>query len=673
MTFTCRQIILAMIISSANIIFGDILVQPGYEHQYSHNPSYLPYQTASRYKVSSAAEQHAKQLATQPLKQYPSGVRIVHPYYVPEVHQDKVRSNLMGYPFHLLHHYPLHHYVSTKPAHTLPYVKLAREYMQPSVFIAHSNPLVAHYRHKRSTDFTNVKSNIPAIATHDVATKPSLIDAKYSTAIDSLLPESKSTDTNDKHVKTQSDFAANSFLFGLNPNKMYSKLKTENLDDKKDETQHPISKRNHATLITPLTPLILTQPFTSDSTKATVTEPAQQTSSSSQKKGPSQEPSPNHEDPHLTPKPSSTNLEQSMSPITISQESEEESQEDDSKYYNDYRTFTLPITSIAYRPTIPFVYKFWPSYITYDTEMHPSKKKYLDQQNIFNYLTRQSSNQTSSQETTNFGATNIDQPKNRELTTHLCAGGIPCSISNIKKPPSESISNIPILTPEQSPTYSNIRKLPSEPISNMPTLTPEQSPTYSNIRKLPSEPISNMPTLTPEQSPTYFYKNKEFSPRNEMISAPNPGTPQVFYAIPDDSVNYYFNDYQDSMKDYLDNLETDYPDYDDKSTFLNDGFNLYLKKNSAYSSNVPSNKIDYYNYDNILYRNSNPQRNVAPLYVVPISSQMRLSDYYPKKARKAYATYKPQHYYKDYIYDTKNQIVPNVYYRRAPYSPPVYY
>lgn len=58
----------------------------------------------------------------------------------------------------------------------------------------------AHYRHKRSTDFTNVKSNKPAIATHDVATKPSLIDTKYSTAIDSLLPENKSIDTNGKYL-----------------------------------------------------------------------------------------------------------------------------------------------------------------------------------------------------------------------------------------------------------------------------------------------------------------------------------------------------------------------------------------------------------------------------------------------------------------------------------------
>lgn len=152
-----------MIISSAKIIFGDILVQPGYEHQYSHNPSYLPYHTVSHYKVLSAAEQHAKQLATQPLKQHPSGVQIVHPYYVPEVHQDKVRSNLMGYPFHLLHHYPLHHYVSTKPADNLHYVKLgAREYMQPSLFIAHSNPLVNIYHVQRV-----IYSKIKIILNHE--------------------------------------------------------------------------------------------------------------------------------------------------------------------------------------------------------------------------------------------------------------------------------------------------------------------------------------------------------------------------------------------------------------------------------------------------------------------------------------------------------------------------
>lgn len=231
---------------------------------------------------------------------------------------------------------------------------------------------------------------------------------------------------------------------------------------------------------------------------------------------------------------------------------------------------------------------------------------------------------------TNVGATNTDQPRYRE-STHLCAGGFPCSTNNIKKPFSEVVQSMATLTPEQSPTYRS-------------------------------------------------YKSEESSLRSEMIAAPNPGTPQVFYTIPDDSVNYYFNDYlTDSRTDYLDNLETDYQDYDydDKSTLPTNDFRIYLKGNPAYSSNVPSDKIDYYRYDNIFYRNSNPQSNVAPMtYVFPTSSRMQLSDYYPNKARKTHA-YKPHHYYKYYTYDTKNRIVPNVFYRRIPYSysysPPVYY
>lgn len=138
------------IISLAKIIFGDILVQPGYEHQYRYNPSYLPYQTVSPYMVPSATERRVKQLAVQPLKQHPSGVQILHPYHVPKVYHDKVRPNLVGYPFHLLHAYPHHRYISTKPAGNLRYMKLgAREYTQPSIFIGHSNPLVNIYRVQR--------------------------------------------------------------------------------------------------------------------------------------------------------------------------------------------------------------------------------------------------------------------------------------------------------------------------------------------------------------------------------------------------------------------------------------------------------------------------------------------------------------------------------------------
>lgn len=193
-------------------------------------------------------------------------------------------------------------------------------------------------------------------------------------------------------MKTQSDFAANSFLFGLNPNKMYSKLQTENLDEK-DETQHPISKRNHATLITPV---ILTQQLTPDPAKTTVTEPAQQTSPKSQNKEQIQEPSRTNPK-NLIPDASSTNLKQPTSLITTSQSSEEESHEDDSNYDNNDNIFTLPVR-ITYRPTIPFTYnRYWPSYITYNAEMYSNKKKNLDQQNTSNYPTHQPSSKTSSQ------------------------------------------------------------------------------------------------------------------------------------------------------------------------------------------------------------------------------------------------------------------------------------
>lgn len=613
--FTFRQLILAVIISSANIIFADILIPPGYDHQHSNNPSHPQYHSVPLYKIP--AEQYAKQLAAQRSNQHLSEVQIVHPYYVPEkVYQDKVRSNLVGYPHHSRYHYPYRHYMPRRPTGNLHYVKLGgHKYVEPSIFIAQPKPLAVHHRRKRSTDFTNVKSSKPAIATHDVATKPSLIDTKYPIVIDSLLPEKESTNTNDKHVKNRSnDFATKSFLFDLDPNKMYSGLQAKNLDEKKDETQHSVSKRQHATLITPV---ILTQKLTPDPAKATVTEPAptQRTLSTSQEKGQNQEPSRiNHENPHLTPNVPSTNSEQSSSPITTSQmqSSEEESHEDynHSKYY-------LPMISMPYYPTIPFAYNYWPQYITYNAEVHPSKKKkYPDQQN-----------QISSQETTNIGATNIVQPKQEEFTTRNI---------ETKKPPSEAVSSMPTTTPAPCYTYTQ-------------------------------------------------YRNNEEPTRSDIISAPNPGTSQAFYTIPDDYTNYYLNYYP---KDNL--METDYQDYnyddkptydyDDKPTYLTDGFHIYVKKNSAYSSNVSPNKIR----DNMLYGNINARSNVnAPMtYVVSTSSdipqkqeQLLGSYYYPKRAKKMYVTYKPQryNYYKHYddTIDSSYQNVPKVFYR--PFSSPVYY
>ncbi|XP_029671255.1 uncharacterized protein LOC115240323 [Formica exsecta] len=631
------QLILAVIISSAKIVFADILVQPGYEHQRSTYPQYQP---VLHYKVPTAAKHYAKQLPAQHLNQYIPQVQIVQPYYVPGVYQNKVRSSLVGYPHHSLLHYPYNHYMTKKPTSKLHYIKLGgHEYVRPSVFIAHPNPLIAHYRRKRSTDFTNVKSTEPAIATHDVAPKPSLIDIEYPTAIDSLLLKNESTSTNDKHVKNrQSDFTTKPFLFGLDPNKMYSRFRNKNLDERENETEHLVSKRQDATVITPV---ILTQ-FTPDSTKTTVTEPSQQAVLISQEKGKNQEPSrTNYENTNLTPNVPSTNWEQSSSPITTSQiqSPQEESREDYIKYYTNYGNtyaYTLPMTSIAYQPTIPFASKYWPNYITYNANMYPSKRtKYLDQQNTSNYpIIHQTSDQKSSQETTNIGATNTAQPKQELFTPiHLCAGGVPCSTSNIE-----------------------IKKPPTEAIPSTPTTTPASYYTFTQ------------------------YRNNEVPSKSEIISAPYSGTSQAFYTIPNDYtyMYYYLNDY---LKDNLDNSVIDYQDYDynDKPTYLTDGFNIYMTKNPAYSSNVPSYKIPR----NMFYGNINARSNVAPItYVVSTSSnvpQMQLSSayYYPKRARKAYAFYDPQRNndYKNYKI-RPNFAKPRVFWRMIPsqvyYSSPVY-
>ncbi|XP_050459198.1 uncharacterized protein LOC126855512 isoform X2 [Cataglyphis hispanica] len=647
------QLIFAVIISSPKIIFADILVHPGYEYQHSNNPSNPQYQPILHYNVPSAIEHYTKQLPThnnyQHLKQYVPEIQIMDPYYVPGV-QNKVRSSLVGYPHHSLLHYPYNHYMSKKPTGKLHYIKLGgHEYVRPSVFIAHSNPLTAHYRNKRSIDFTNVKSTKPAIATHDVAPQPSLIDIEYPTAIDSLLSKNKSTSTNDKDVKNhQSDFTTKPFLFGLDPNKMYSKFRTNNLE-RENETEHRVSKRQDAALITPV---ILTQ-FTPDSAKTTVTEPSQQTLSISQEKEKNQEPSrTNHENTNLTPNVPSTNLEQSSSSITTSQiqSSEEKSRENYSKYYTSYGNtyaYTLPTMSMAYQPTIPFAFKYWPNYITYNANVYPNKRtKYLHQQNTSNYpIIHQTSDQKSSQEITNIGVTNTAQPKQELFTSIHLAGDVPYATSN-----------------------TETKKPSSEAVPSMPTTTPATYYTFTQ------------------------YRSNEEPSRSEIIGASNSGTSQAFYTIPNDYTYYYSSDYlRNNMKDYLDNSVIDYQDYDyddkDKLTsYLTDGFNIYVTRNSAYSSNDPSYKIPR----NMLYGNINARSNVAPMtYVVSSTSldipktQLSNACYYPKTARKTYTKdifYDPQlnrdFSYKNYKIRPNSPIRPNVYRHLIPsqdyYSSPVY-
>lgn len=205
-----------------------------------------------------------------------------------------------------------------------------------------------------------------------------------------------------KNRRREANFATKPFLFGLDPNKMYSELKAKNLDSKEDETQHSLSKRHPATLITPV---VLTQKFTPDSAKTTATEPAQRMLSTNQEKRQNQEASStHHENPRPTPNVSSTTktLEQSSSPITTSQKqsSEEESHKDYSEYYNNYGStyaYTLPTMSLRY--PVPLTYRYWPTYIKYNAEISPSnKKEYPHQQDASNHpIIQQTSNQASSQ------------------------------------------------------------------------------------------------------------------------------------------------------------------------------------------------------------------------------------------------------------------------------------
>ncbi|XP_072757551.1 uncharacterized protein [Anoplolepis gracilipes] len=557
--FTYRQLILAVIISSAKITFTDSLEQPIYEHQDSNNPSYSQYQHVSHYTVPSTAEQYAKQLAAQQLKQHLSEVQTVHPYYISG---DKVQSDLVGYP----HHY--HDYMS-RPIGKFHYVKQGdHEYMHPSIFIAHPHPSAVHYRRKRSTDFTNVKSAI-----FDVATKPSLSDIKNPT-IDSLLPENESNNANANPVlkNRPSDFATQPFLFGLDPNKMNSKFQAKDIDEKKDETKHSISKRHHASLITPV---FLTQ-FTPNSAK--VTEPTQQTLTSQEKEQNQEPSSTNHENLSVIPNVHSTNLEQPSSSITTPQ-----MKSSAKEAYNNYYgfgspwSFLFPSSAFSFRPVYTPIYSYG---------YNPNRRKYM-YQTVQNRLKKKSS-----QETTNF----IAQPRNDEIKAYLCANGL-CS---------------------------------------------------TDIEDVIKNPFN------------------EESLRSKMV-VPNPSPPQPFHAFPD----YYLNDYlKDITKDYPNNLETikNYQEYNyddeytpDLNTYLTDGYQIYITKNSAYLPNLPSTKI----YDDIIYGNINPGSAEPVRYIasnIPQRKELFLY-YYP--ITEPHVIYRPEHYSK-YYYDNYQ----NVFY---PLSSPLYY
>ncbi|XP_071554681.1 uncharacterized protein [Temnothorax nylanderi] len=213
--FSHRGLFLAVtILLAASIALANVLVQPGYEHQYDSNPRYLQHQSVSQHWIRSPTEQYrAEQLPKQESTRYLSGVQTVYPY---ESNQADPRSHVLSYP----HRPPYHHYLP-RPHH----VHFARigghGYVRPSVYGYVGHPLqslMVHNRKKRS-DPASTKSSKSEVVAHnnDVAAKSPLTDAKHPTTIDSLLPEHEPTDTTDKRVENRqiNDYVTNPRSFGF--------------------------------------------------------------------------------------------------------------------------------------------------------------------------------------------------------------------------------------------------------------------------------------------------------------------------------------------------------------------------------------------------------------------------------------------------------------------------
>ncbi|XP_024873556.1 uncharacterized protein LOC112455691 [Temnothorax curvispinosus] len=215
--FSHRGLFLAVTISLASIVLANVLVQPGYEHQYDRNPRYLQHQSVSQPWIKSPTEQYrADQLPNQESTQYLSGVQTVYPY---ESNQADARSHVLSYPYH-----PSYHHYLPRPHH----VHFARigghGYVRPSVYVGHPQSLMVHNRRKRS-DSASTKSSKSEVVAHDkdVTAKSPLTDAKHPTTIDSLLPEHEPTDTTEKRVENRqiNDYVTNPRSFGFYTENMH--------------------------------------------------------------------------------------------------------------------------------------------------------------------------------------------------------------------------------------------------------------------------------------------------------------------------------------------------------------------------------------------------------------------------------------------------------------------
>ncbi|XP_024870380.1 uncharacterized protein LOC112453707 [Temnothorax curvispinosus] len=190
--FSHRGLFLAvMTISLASISLANVLVQPGYKHQYDSNRRYLQDQSAPQYWTQSPIEQYrAEQLPDQESTQYRPGVQTVYPY---ESNQADARSHVLSYP----HRPPYHHYLPR--SHHVHFARIGGHgYVRPSVYgyVGHPQSLMVHNRRKRSDPASTESSKSEVVAhDNDVAAKSPSTDAKHPTTIDSLLPEHEPTDT----------------------------------------------------------------------------------------------------------------------------------------------------------------------------------------------------------------------------------------------------------------------------------------------------------------------------------------------------------------------------------------------------------------------------------------------------------------------------------------------
>ncbi|XP_020300421.1 uncharacterized protein LOC109863967 isoform X2 [Pseudomyrmex gracilis] len=209
--FVCRELLLAVTILSTSIVLADILVQPGYEHQYNTD---LQYQT---FGVRDTSQQF-------------------HNTYYGE---SPSNLQLVSYPHHYYHRPYYHRY--QHPSTYYHRTSIQHHQQAPS----HYYTVTAHHRYKRSPDSTNAESNKTTIASRDAVPTISTLDDSLMTTImpPPYLYHKQTMDTiTNRRVENSPSEKDHSFrltgLLGLNPNNMLSQnrqIKSQQLESDKKQ------------------------------------------------------------------------------------------------------------------------------------------------------------------------------------------------------------------------------------------------------------------------------------------------------------------------------------------------------------------------------------------------------------------------------------------------------